>query len=105
VPDASDRRRVVIQGVEHGKAPDLRHLFVPMMEGMAVICESYTDEQLRLIVGFMQRTGVLTESQIANMRQAIELPSHVQSKAPEAPEKGAVPARKPAAAKAAVRKR
>jgi DNA-binding MarR family transcriptional regulator len=105
VPDASDRRRVVIQGVEHGKAPDLRHLFVPMMEGMAMICESYTDEQLRLVVGFMQRTGALTEAQIANMRRAIEVPSQVHSKAPEPPTKAAVSPRKPAAAKTAQRKR
>jgi DNA-binding MarR family transcriptional regulator len=105
VPDANDRRRVVVQGVEHGKAPDLRHLFVPMMEGMAVICESYTDEQLRLIVGFMQRSGVLTEAQIANMRQAVELPSHVHSKAPEPPAKPSISPRKPAPTKAAERKR
>jgi DNA-binding MarR family transcriptional regulator len=105
VPDATDRRRVVIQGVEHGKAPDLRHLFVPMMEGMAMVCEGYTDEQLALIVGFMQRTGALTEAQIANLRQAIELPAQVQGKAPETPAKPAPSAAKAAPAKAAVRKR
>jgi DNA-binding MarR family transcriptional regulator len=105
VPDASDRRRVVIQRVEHNKGPDLRHLFVPMMEGMAMICESYTDEQLALIVGFMQRTGALTEAQIANLRQAVQLPAEVQGKAPETPAKAAPPATKAAPAKAAVRKR
>jgi len=54
VPDPDDRRRVVIQGTKAGRAPDMRHLFMPIMEGTAKLCESYTNEQLSLIVGFMQ---------------------------------------------------
>ncbi len=105
VPDASDRRRVDNQGVEDAKGPDLRHLFVPMMEGMAMICESYTDEQLALIVGFMQRTGAVTEAQIANLRQTIQQSAGVQGQAQENPAKPAPAAANEATAKATVRKR
>jgi DNA-binding MarR family transcriptional regulator len=81
VPDPNDRRRVVIQGTEH-RAPDMRHLFVPMMEGMAKLCESYTDAELALIVGFMKRTGAITEAQIMNLQQ-----HGIEPRAPgEAPE-------------------
>ena len=102
VPDPKDRRRVVIQGVKEGRAPDLRHLFIPMMEGMATLCESYTSEQLTLILGFMQRSGAVTEAQIANLRTSLEQPAQVPSKAPVKP--GSVP-RKAAGAKPATRKR
>ena len=105
VPDASDRRRVVIRGVEHGKAPDLRHLFVPMMEGMAMICESYTDEQLALIVGFMQRTGAVTEAQISNLRQTSQLPAEAPGEAPKTRAKPTPVAAQAAPAKPAVRRR
>src|SRR5277367_3987959 len=43
VTDAEDRRRVVIQGCMEGRAPDLRHLFMPMVLGMVSLCETYTD--------------------------------------------------------------
>ena len=39
VADSEDRRRVVFQGTE-GRAPDMRHLFQPMMEGMVGIAVS-----------------------------------------------------------------
>jgi len=74
VPDRDDRRRVVIQGTKEGRAPDMRHLFMPMMEGTAKLCDSYTNEQLALIIGFMQRCGAITEAQIVNLRAALEQP-------------------------------
>jgi DNA-binding MarR family transcriptional regulator len=75
VPDPNDRRRVVIQSTPN-RGPDMRHLFVPMMEAMATLCESYTNEQLALIVGFMQGTGAIVEAQIANLqRHATEPPA------------------------------
>lgn len=82
VPDPHDRRRVVIQGTCDGRAPDIRHLFVPIMEGTATLCDSYTDEQLALVVGFMQRCGAITENQIASLRAALQQPAQVPSKSP-----------------------
>ena len=67
VPDPSDRRRVVVQGTDD-RAPDMQHLFVPMMEGMAKLCEAYTNEQLALIVGFMKGCEAVTEAQIVSLQ-------------------------------------
>ena len=69
VPDPEDRRRVVIKGTED-RAPDMRHMFLPMMEGMAALCDTYTNEELGFIAGFMQRMGAITEAQILNMQKA-----------------------------------
>ena len=102
VPDPDDRRRVVIQGTKEGRAPDMRHLFMPMMEGTAKLCDSYTNEQLALIVGFMQRCGAVTEAQIVHLRAALEEPSQIPSEAPVKP--GSLP-RKAAEPKPAARKR
>src|SRR3954464_1057649 len=80
VPDPDDRRRVVIQGTKDGRAPDMRHLFTPIMEGTATLCDSYSNEQLALIVGFMQRCGAVTEAQIQHLRTALPEPAQVPSK-------------------------
>jgi len=85
VADSEDRRRVVIQGTE-GRAPDMRHLFQPMMEGMVRLCESYTDEQLALIVGFMRQSGEVAEGQILRLRQTAESAGDADSN-PEKPRK------------------
>jgi hypothetical protein len=50
----------------------MRHLFLPMMEGMAKLCSEYTNEQLTLIVGFMQGCGALTEAQIVSLREGMQ---------------------------------
>jgi DNA-binding MarR family transcriptional regulator len=73
-PDPEDRRRVVVKGTE-GRAPDVRHMFLPMMEGVASLCDKYTNEQLALIADFMQGLGAVTEAQIANLQQAKIAPS------------------------------
>ncbi len=102
VTDPGDRRRVVIQGTKEGRAPDMRHLFMPIMEGTAALCDTYTNEQLALIVGFMQRCGAVTEAQIAHLRATLEQPPQIPSKAPVKP--GHLP-RKAAGPKPTARKR
>ncbi len=73
VPDPDDRRRVVIKGTE-GRAPDMRHMFLPMMEGMAALCDKYSNEQLALIASFMQGCGAVTEAQIEHLQRAKAAP-------------------------------
>jgi DNA-binding MarR family transcriptional regulator len=85
VPDAEDRRRVVIQGCMEGRAPDLRHLFMPMVLGMVSLCETYTDAELALIVGFMRRSGEMTEARIQALRGAPEIAAPVEPAPPEPP--------------------
>jgi DNA-binding MarR family transcriptional regulator len=84
VPDPEDRRRVVIKGCTEGRAPDLRHLFVPMMTGMLAVCDNYSDEELTLIAGFMHRCGEMTETRIAALRAATLLgaPEDAQTTTP-----------------------
>ena len=88
VPDPEDRRRVVIKGTE-GRAPDIRHMFLPMMEGMASLCDKYSNEQLALIAGFMQGCGLITEAQIAHLQQQKAAPP-ASAPAHEAPENSEV---------------
>jgi len=89
VPDPEDRRRVVIKGVE-GRTPDVRHMFLPMMEGIASLCNSYDNEQLALIAGFMRGIGAVTEAQIENMQRAKAVPPP-SAAAHEVPENAADP--------------
>ena len=84
-PDAEDRRKVLIKGVAE-KAPNMRHLFLPMMEGFASLCEGYTNEQLELIAGFMRGSGLVTEAQIERLRQLVEAPQAAEE-TPEKPRK------------------
>lgn len=70
-PDAEDRRRVLIRRTE--RTPIMRDLFMPMMEGMASLCATYTNEELELIAGFMHRSMLLSESLTQRLQQ-VELP-------------------------------
>jgi DNA-binding MarR family transcriptional regulator len=87
VPDPEDRRRVVVACCMERRAADMRHLFIPMMEGMVDLCESYSDAELKLIVGFMRRTGEMTDARIQALRAAGELLAPVEGEAstPQSP--------------------
>ncbi|MES1177603.1 MAG: MarR family transcriptional regulator [Myxococcales bacterium] len=89
VPDPEDRRRVVIKGTEN-RAPDMRHMFLPMMENMAALCDKYTNEQLALIAGFMKGMGGITEAQIEHMQRAKAAPPPAAAPTLEAPENAGV---------------
>lgn len=67
-PDAEDRRRVLIRRTD--RTPIMRDLFMPMMEGMASLCATYTNEELELIGTFMQRCTLLSESLTQRLQQA-----------------------------------
>lgn len=91
VPDPQDRRRVVISGCAEGRAPDVRHLFIPLMTGMVAVCEDYTDEELKLIMGFMHRCGEMMDERAHALREASALGTVSQS----ASEPDAIPDEKP----------
>jgi DNA-binding MarR family transcriptional regulator len=84
VPDPDDRRRVVIACSAEGRAPDIRHLFVPMMLGMVAVCENYSDAELTLILDFMRRSGEMSESRIQALKEAAILPRPVETPTSEA---------------------
>lgn len=67
-PDAGDRRRVLIKRTD--RTPIMRDLFMPMMQGMASLCGTYTNEELALISTFMQRCTLLSESLTQRLQQA-----------------------------------
>jgi len=91
VPDAQDRRRVVITSCMERRGPALRHLFQPMLQGMISLCAHYTDEELALVLDFMRRAAAMTDERIQALRSADLLGEATQACAPEA----AVAAEKP----------
>ncbi|HEX3777708.1 MAG TPA: MarR family transcriptional regulator [Polyangiaceae bacterium] len=86
VPDPKDRRKVVITGCVEGRLPDVLHLFLPLMAGMATVCENYSDDELKLIVGFMRRCSEMVEERIQALRNATSLgsPAPIEAPAPVA---------------------
>jgi len=91
--DPEDRRRVVIAGSPE-RAPDMCHLFRPMMEGMARLCEKYTDEQLAFIVDFWRQCGEVSEAQIQALRELGPEPAVEPEKASQPTPKAATAARR-----------
>ncbi len=111
VPDPNDRRRVVIACSAEGRAPDIQHLFVPMMLGMVAVCEKYSEAELTLILDFMRRCGKMSEARIQALKEATLLPRPAETlpnaplpvrpvaaqspkKTPKSPARRATPARK-----------
>lgn len=66
--DPSDRRRVVVRCTPE-RAPDLEPLFMPLRDGMIAFCESYTDDELRLILGFMQSSEAVMRAHMERLTQ------------------------------------
>ena len=84
--DPSDRRRVVVRCTPE-RAPDLGPLFMPLRDGMIAFCQRYTDEELRLILGFMQSSEAVMRTHMERLTRIDALES-----APEA-SRGASPGR------------
>jgi DNA-binding MarR family transcriptional regulator len=87
--DAEDRRRVLIKATE--RAAGLRQLFVPMMQSMTELCESYGDAELTLIVEFMRRCGAVTDAQIQHLRSAPRAAELADQLAPATKPEGGTP--------------
>jgi DNA-binding MarR family transcriptional regulator len=66
--DPSDRRRVVIRSTPE-RAPDLSPIFLPLRDGIIAFCKRYSNEELRLILGFMRGSGQVLREQMSRLQQ------------------------------------
>jgi DNA-binding MarR family transcriptional regulator len=68
--DRRDRRRVVIQLVLETAMRDVASVFRPMMRDWQQMAAQYTDDELRLIVGFYGRLEVVLRSHLTRLRES-----------------------------------
>ncbi|MCB0166599.1 MAG: MarR family transcriptional regulator [Anaerolineae bacterium] len=66
-PDPNDRRRVFIESAPGGEERVLP-LFDSLIESFSEVTARYSDEELALILDFMQRSGTAMEQEAAKMR-------------------------------------
>ena len=66
-PDPNDRRRVFIESAPGGEEMVLP-LFDSMLEAFSEVTDNYNDDELALILDFMQRSTALMEQEAAKMR-------------------------------------
>jgi DNA-binding MarR family transcriptional regulator len=60
VADPNDRRRVILQPV-YSHMAELERLFTPLVGGMMAMAATYSDDEQRLILGYLQRCIEITE--------------------------------------------
>src|SRR5262245_46937876 len=65
--DPSDRRRVVVEAVTE-RAAGVSKLFASVGEAIATEMEHYSDDELRFLVDFMNRSSDATRSQAESLR-------------------------------------
>ncbi|HEY4158575.1 MAG TPA: MarR family transcriptional regulator [Polyangiaceae bacterium] len=87
--DPSDRRRVVVQPTPE-RMPDLRRFFEPLRAAMQAVCEKYSEQELELLIDFMQRCREVSAQQVRRLRDE---PNEPRRSAPSA-ERPARPARR-----------
>lgn len=58
--DPKDRRRVLVRAIENKEARDkVRTLYQPLQQSFNELIDSYSDEQLTIIVDFMRKTNAM----------------------------------------------
>lgn len=58
--DPEDRRRVLVRGIENDEARNkVRMLYGPLQRSFNELIDSYNDEELEIIVGFMRKTNAM----------------------------------------------
>ena len=67
--DPRDRRRVVIQLVPETALRDVAAVFRPMMRDWQQMAARYSDDELRLIVGFYDQMEEVLRSHLARLRE------------------------------------
>jgi DNA-binding MarR family transcriptional regulator len=68
--DPRDRRRVVIRLVRETALRDVAAVFLPMMRDWQEMAARYSDDELRLIVGFYGRMEEILRGHLIRLREA-----------------------------------
>ena len=68
--DPRDRRRVVIRLVLETALRDVASVFLPMMRDWQQMAARYSDDELRLIVGFYDRMEDILRGHLTRLREA-----------------------------------
>jgi DNA-binding MarR family transcriptional regulator len=66
--DEEDRRRVIVEAAEGRPIEELGSRFAPVAELYGKLLESYTDEQLDLILDYLGRTNQMSPQAIERIR-------------------------------------
>ena len=70
IPDPGDRRRVVIEMLPHSKpSAAVATLFRGIAEATSTLLERYTDDELALLLDFIQRCNVLSHEETIKLRE------------------------------------
>ncbi len=67
--DPSDRRRVVINLIIEPVLRDVVAVFAPMLAAWKKVADGYTDEELKLIIGFQAKTERVLRDHLDRLRQ------------------------------------
>jgi DNA-binding MarR family transcriptional regulator len=67
--DPEDRRRIIVNTVPVKVKSDLQPLFDWLSGAFADLCSRYTDEELRMMIGFARESQKLLEQAIENLRK------------------------------------
>ena len=67
--DAADRRRVVVRLVTEHALRDVASVFVPMARAWQHLARQYSDDELRLIVGFYGQMEQILREHITRIRE------------------------------------
>ncbi|WP_219461181.1 MarR family winged helix-turn-helix transcriptional regulator [Nonomuraea rhizosphaerae] len=66
--DGADRRKVVVSLVLERAAVDVAPVFTPLLKAWRASLTEYSDEELELIAGFMNRTQSVFSDEVEQMR-------------------------------------
>ncbi len=70
--DPDDRRRIIVRTVPAKVKSDLQPLFDWLMVAFGDLCARYSDEELRMMIGFARESQKLLEQAIDNLREQQE---------------------------------
>lgn len=80
--DPQDRRRVVIRSTPEC-APNLASVFTPLRDAIIGFSTRYSNDELRVILDFMQGSGLVLMEQMARLRELGPIPRGVPQRAEE----------------------